>query len=52
MGWSREKTDFLGRKYVQHYNNFGIPCGSSREKTDFWGRKYVQHYGSAWWRRR
>lgn len=43
-GRSEEKTDWLGDKYVQHYDEHGDEIGRSEEKTDWLGDKYVQHY--------
>lgn len=44
MARSEEKTDWLGNKYVQHYDDNGNEIGHSEEKTDFLGDKYIQHY--------
>ena len=45
-GRSEEKTDWLGNKYVQHYDSDGRQAGRSEEKTDWLGNDYVQHYDS------
>ena len=43
-GWSEEKTDIWGNKYIQHYDGDGNEIGWSEEKTGFLGDHYTQHY--------
>ncbi len=44
MSKSEEKTDWLGNKYIQHYDDDGNKSGTSEEKTDWLGNEYTQHY--------
>lgn len=43
MSESREKTDWAGNKYTEHYDSDGRIIGESREKTDWAGNKYTEH---------
>jgi hypothetical protein len=43
MAHSEEKTDFLGNKYTEHYDDDGQKVGESREREDFLGNKYSEH---------
>lgn len=44
MARSEIKSDWLGNKYIQHYDDNGNEIGRSEEKTDWAGDKYIQHY--------
>lgn len=44
MARSEIKTDWLGNKYIQHYDDNGNEIGRSEEKTDWAGDNYIQHY--------
>lgn len=41
---SEEKTDWLGNKYIQHYDEYGNKSGTSDQQTDWLGNTYTQHY--------
>jgi len=43
MGRSEERTDWLGNKYIQHYDDDDNKVGTSREREDFFGNKYTGH---------
>lgn len=43
-GKSERKTDWLGNKYIQHYDSRGNKSGKSVLKEGFFGNKYTQHY--------
>lgn len=45
-GKSEKKTDWLGNKYIQHYDSKGNKSGKSVSREGFFGNKYTQHYGS------
>ncbi|WP_448873146.1 hypothetical protein [Desulfobulbus propionicus] len=45
-GKSEKKTDWLGNKYIQHYDSKGNKSGKSVSKEGFFGNKYTQHYDS------
>jgi hypothetical protein len=45
-GRSEKKTDWLGNKYIQHYDSKGKRSGKSIFKEGFFGNKYTQHYDS------
>jgi hypothetical protein len=44
MGYSKKETDWLGREYVQHYDDSGSKSGTSNTETGFFGGEYTQHY--------
>jgi hypothetical protein len=44
MSTSRKTEDWLGNKYVQHYNESREKIGSSEDREDWFGNKFVQHY--------
>ena len=46
MSKSIEQTDWLGRKYTEHYDDDGNKTGESREEKDWLGREYTEHTGS------
>jgi hypothetical protein len=43
-GWSEEKTDWAGNKYIQHYDEDGQKDGWSEVKSGILGGDYVQHH--------
>jgi hypothetical protein len=43
-GRSEKKTDWLGNKYIQHYDSKGNKSGKSVPREGFFGNKYTQHY--------
>jgi hypothetical protein len=43
-GWSEEKTDILGHKYAQHYDEHGDKTGWSEGRTGILGGKRTQDY--------
>jgi hypothetical protein len=45
-GWSEERKDWLGNKYIQHFDSHGDKSGRSESKTDWLGSEYTQHYDS------
>lgn len=47
MAKSRKKKDWLGRSYVQHYDNAGNKVGTSRQKKSLFGKNYTQHYNQS-----
>ena len=44
MARNEYKTDLLGNRYVQHYDDYGCETGISVEKRDLRGNVYIQHY--------
>lgn len=43
-GWSEERTDIFGNKYIQHFDEDGSKVGWSEERTGLFGDTYVQHH--------
>jgi hypothetical protein len=44
---SRERTDWLGNKYIEHTDSSGKKTGESRERTDWLGNTYIEHTDSS-----